>query len=195
MLRRGVRAPRWEHRFRQSIRRAAAPLVAAPRSNAHGDRPWRPIRKVLKIIMKRSFVLGLLASLGVSLAVWACSGEGEACNDIGCGSGVGLTFSPAITAPGRFVFDVEDSNANGSCEVTLPLGNSVTCGNLTVEANPSGGVSQVTSAATSSLTIRVQRDGELIASVPLQPAFRDTGEGLGSCSENCLQANEVINLQ
>jgi hypothetical protein len=145
--------------------------------------------------MKRSLVLGLLASLGASLAVWACSDGGETCNDIGCGSGVSFTFSPAITTRGRFVFEVEDSNANGSCEVTLPLSNSVTCGYLIVEANPSGGISQVTSAATSSLTISVQRDGESIANVPLQPAFRDTGEGLSSCSDNCLQANEVIDLQ
>jgi hypothetical protein len=127
------------------------------------------------------------------LIAWGCN-EDESCTDFGCASGVVFTFAPAIAVAGRYSFTVGESNSDGSCDVTVPLTESVTCADLTVDPNGSGGIAEVTSAATSSLTISVQRDGELLTSVNLQPTFENTDPDQNACSDNCLRAYEVVTL-
>ncbi len=135
---------------------------------------------------------GTALAFAAGSAISACD---EGCTDVGCESGVVLNFSPTISEPGLYRISVEQSDQDGSCEISVPADTSAArCGPFSLFISQDGTISALKAPATSSLSLIVQRNEDAAQVFEVQPGFIDSEPNGPDCGV-CSTATEVITLR
>jgi hypothetical protein len=92
-------------------------------------------------------------------------------------------------------FSVEQSNQDGSCEISVPADTSASaCGRFSFAIGDDGTISSLKASATSSLSLIIQRNGDVFQVAELDPEFVDSEPNGPDCGV-CSTASEVITLR
>lgn len=137
------------------------------------------------------------------------SGSPHGCTEIGCVDGLLISFGRGVEwAPGTYVFSMNADGVEQTCKGMLPLppcasGSSLACtGNVAMigesgcalPASQHGFADIHLRSAPSKVTIRIERDGVVLADETLVPTYRTSQPNGPNCDPICRQASATIDL-
>lgn len=133
----------------------------------------------------------------------ACeASEGRQCTLIGCASGLGVAFQTAAWPAGTWKVIAQTPSGERSCTVTLPLPSDgqAQCSALLQLGTSGSALPAADHALTgvqlpdtpTSLTLKVLRDGQLVAQKAFAPAYKTSQPNGTGCEPTCTQASELL---
>lgn len=136
-------------------------------------------------------------------------GSSRVCTEIGCVDGLVISFGRGVEwAPGTYVFSIDADGVEQTCKGMLPLppcasGGALTCtGNVAtigesgcaLPASQHGFADIQLRSGPSKVTLRIERDGVVLADETLVPTYRTSQPNGPNCDPICRQASATIAL-